>query len=208
MAHTVGFLGPLGTYSEEAALLYDPTSDKPYPTITAVGEAVASGEIDEGIVPIENSLAGSVIFTLDLLISQPKLFIRGEIDLPIEHYLVAKPGTDPAAIKVIYSHPQALAQCQEYLKKKYPQAVQMASLSTVLSVTDSFDSPVPAAAISPRRATEHYDVDILDRAFRMRRPTSPGSQSWDCRTTRQPATTRRPWPSLLSKIVRGRSTGS
>ena len=165
MARTVGFLGPLGTYSEEAALLYDPTSDKPYPTITAVGEAVASGEIDEGIVPIENSLAGSVIFTLDLLISQPKLFIRGEIDLPIEHYLVAKPGTDPAAIKVIYSHPQALAQCQEYLEKKYPQAVQMASLSTVLSVTDSFDSPVPAAAISPRRATEHYDVDILDRGI-------------------------------------------
>ena len=165
MARTIGFLGPLGTYSEEAALLYDPTSDKPYPTITAVGEAVASGEIDEGIVPIENSLAGSVIFTLDLLISQPKLFIRGEIDLPIEHYLVAKPGTDPAAIKVIYSHPQALAQCKEYLEKNFPQAEQMASLSTVLCVTDSFDSPVPAAAISPRRATELYDVDILDRGI-------------------------------------------
>ena len=165
MARAIGFLGPLGTYSEEAALLYDPTSDKPYPTITAVGEAVASGEIDEGIVPIENSLAGSVIFTLDLLISQPKLFIRGEIDLPIEHYLVAKPGTDPAAIKVIYSHPQALAQCREYLEKNFPQAEQMASLSTVLSVTDSFDSPFPAAAISPRRATELYDVDILDRGI-------------------------------------------
>ena len=165
MARTIGFLGPLGTYSEEAALLYNPTSDKPYPTITAVGEAVASGEIYEGIVPIENSLAGSVIFTLDLLINQPKLFIRGEIDLPIEHYLVAKPGTDPASIKVIYSHPQALAQCREYLQKNFPQAEQMASLSTVLSVTDSFDSPVPAGAISPRRATELYDVDILDRGI-------------------------------------------
>jgi prephenate dehydratase len=165
MAGTVGFLGPLGTYSEEAALLYDPTANKPFPTITAVGEAVASGEIDEGIVPIENSLAGAVIFTLDLLINQPKLFIRGEIDLPIEHYLVAKPGTDPADIKVIYSHPQALAQCREYLEKNYPNAEQMASLSTVLSVTDSFESPVPAAAISPRRASELYDVDILDRGI-------------------------------------------
>jgi len=165
MARTVGFLGPLGTYSEEAALLHDPSSDRQYPTITAVGEAVASGEIDEGIVPIENSLAGSVIFTLDLLISQPKLFIRGEIDLPIEHYLLAKPGTDPAAIKVIYSHPQALAQCREYLEKNYPQAEQMASLSTVLSVTDSFGSSVPAAAIAPRRASELYDVDILDRGI-------------------------------------------
>ena len=165
MARTIGFLGPLGTYSEEAALLYDPTSDNPYPTIAAVGEAVVSGEVDEGIVPIENSLAGSVIPTLELLISQPKLFIRGEIDLAIEHYLLAKPGTNPASIKVIYSHPQALAQCREYLEKNYPQAEQMASLSTVLCVTDSFESPVPAAAISPRRASELYDVDILDRGI-------------------------------------------
>ena len=165
MAHTVGFLGPLGTYSEEAALLYDPTADKQFPTISAVGEAVARGEVDEGIVPIENSLAGSVVPTLDLLVSQPTLLIRGEIDLPIEHYLVAKPGTDPAQIKVIYSHPQALAQCRDYLETNYPQAEQMASLSTVLSVTDSFDSPVPAAAISPRRATELYDVDILARGI-------------------------------------------
>ena len=165
MAATIGFLGPPGTYSEEAALLYDPSADRYYPTITAVGEAVAAGEIDEGIVPIENSLAGAVIFTLDLLIDQPKLFIRGEIDLPIEHYLLAKPGTDPSEVKVIYSHPQALAQCRGYLEKNYPNAEQMASLSTVLCVTDSFESSVPAAAISPRRASELYDVDILDRGI-------------------------------------------
>ena len=165
MAPTIGFLGPPGTYSEEAALLYDPSADRHYPTITAVGEAVAVGDIDEGIVPIENSLAGAVIFTLDLLIDQPKLFIRGEIDLPIEHYLLAKPGTDPSEVKVIYSHPQALAQCRGYLEKNYPNAEQMASLSTVLCVTDSFESSVPAAAISPRRASELYDVDILDRGI-------------------------------------------
>jgi len=165
MIRTIGFLGPSGTYSEEASLLYDPSADRPYPTITAVGEAVASGEIEEGVVPIENSLAGSVIFTLDLLISQPKLFIRGEVDLPIEHYLLTKPGTDPAEIKVIYSHPQALAQCRAYLEKNYPQAQQMASLSTVLCVSDLLASPMPAAAISPRRASELYDVDILDRGI-------------------------------------------
>ena len=155
----------MGTYSEEAALLYDKTADRLYPTITGVGEAVAAGEIDEGIVPIENSLEGPVTFTLDLLIAQPTLFIRGEIDLPIEHYLLAKPGTVPAEIKVIYSHPQALGQCRQYLEKNYPQAEQMASLSTVLCVTDSFESKVPAAAISPRRASELYDVDILDRGI-------------------------------------------
>ena len=165
MARTIGFLGPLGTYSEEAALLYDKTADRLYPTITGVGEAVAAREIDEGVVPIENSLEGPVTFTLDLLIAQPTLFIRGEIDLPIEHYLLAKPGTVPAEIKVIYSHPQALGQCRQYLEKNYPQAEQMASLSTVLCVTDSFESKVPAAAISPRRASELYDVDILDRGI-------------------------------------------
>ena len=165
MVHTVGFLGPRGTYSEEAALLYDASADRPYSTITAVGEAVANGEISEGVVPIENSLAGAVIFTLDLLIDQPKLFIRGEIDLPIEHYLLAKPGTNPSEIKVIYSHPQALAQCRTYLEKNFPNAEQMASLSTVLCITDSFESQVPAAAISPRRASELYDVDILDRGI-------------------------------------------
>ena len=155
----------MGTYSEEAALLYDKTADRLYPTITGVGEAVAAGEIDEGVVPIENSLEGPVTFTLDLLIAQPTLFIRGEIDLQIEHYLLAKPGTVPAEIKVIYSHPQALGQCRQYLEKNYPQAEQMASLSTVLCVTDSFESKVPAAAISPRRASELYDVDILDRGI-------------------------------------------
>ena len=155
----------MGTYSEEAALLYDKTADRLYPTITSVGEAVAAEEIDEGVVPIENSLEGPVTFTLDLLIAQPTLFIRGEIDLPIEHYLLAKPGTVPAEIKVIYSHPQALGQCRQYLEKNYPQAEQMASLSTVLCVTDSFESKVPAAAISPRRASELYDVDILDRGI-------------------------------------------
>lgn len=165
MARTIGFLGPAGTYSEEAALLYDPTADCTFPTISSVGEAVASGEVEEGIVPIENSLAGSVIPTLDLLLSQPKLFIRGEIDLPIEHYLLTKPGTNPADIKVIYSHPQALSQCITYLEKNYPQAEQMASLSTVLCVSDMFASSVPAAAISPRRASELYDVEILDKGI-------------------------------------------
>ena len=88
MARSVGFLGPLGTYSEEAALIYDQTADRQFPTITSVGEAVATGTVDEGIVPIENSLEGPVTFTLDLLIAQPKLFIRGEVELPIEHYLL------------------------------------------------------------------------------------------------------------------------
>nr|MBC8281852.1 prephenate dehydratase [Chloroflexota bacterium] len=119
----------------------------------------------DGLVPIENSPEGPVTFTIDLLIAQPSLYIKGEVDVPINHFLLAKPGTNPADIKVIYSHPQALAQCRAYLEKNFPEAQQMASLSTVLCITDSFDSPYPAAAISPGRASELYDVDILDRGI-------------------------------------------
>jgi len=166
MARTLGFLGPSGTYTEEACILYDSSAElRPYPTITGVGKAVVSGELEEGIVPIENSLEGSVTFTLDLLISQPSLFIKGEVVVPIEHYLMAKPGTVPSKIKVIYSHPQALAQCRTYLEENYLQAQQMASLSTASAVSDSFASTVPAAAIAPRRASELNEVDVLDQGI-------------------------------------------
>ena len=166
MARTLGFLGPSGTYTEEACILYDSSAElRPYPTITGVGKAVVSGELEEGIVPIENSLEGSVTFTLDLLISQPSLFIKGEVVVPIEHYLMAKPGTVPSKIKVIYSHPQALAQCRTYLEENYPQAQQMDSLSTASAVSDSFASTVPAAAIAPRRASELNAVDVLDQGI-------------------------------------------
>ena len=117
--------------------MYDSSAElRPYPTITAVGEAVATGELDEAVVPIENSLEGSVTFTLDLLISQPSLFIKGEVVVPIEHYQMAKPGTVPSEIKVIYSHPQALGQCREFLERTFPEAQAIATLSTVTAVEE------------------------------------------------------------------------
>ena len=79
----LAFLGPVGTFTEEAAILYSPQADlQPYPSINAVGQAVADNQVDEGVVPIENSLEGSVNFTLDLLISKDELFIRNEVVLP------------------------------------------------------------------------------------------------------------------------------
>ena len=72
MANKIAFLGPVGTYTEEAALRYDPDADlRPYPSIASAGLAVLTGEADESVVPIENSLEGSVNFTLDLLIDSP-----------------------------------------------------------------------------------------------------------------------------------------
>ena len=163
MGHTLAFLGPAGTYTEQAALLYDPEADlRPCPSIGAVGLAVASGEVRHGVVPIENSIEGSVNFTLDLLVSQGSIHIRNEIVLPIQHYLMGKPGTRLAEVGVIYSHPQALAQCREYLERNFAHAAQSASLSTALAVGDAMNSDVPAAAIAPLRSAELYSAEILD----------------------------------------------
>jgi prephenate dehydratase len=162
LATRIAFLGPVGTYTEEAALKYDPQADlQPFPSIAAVGLAVSSGISHQGVVPIENSLEGSVTFTLDLLISQTGLSIYNEIVLPIEHYLMAKPGTRAPDVRVIYSHPQALAQCRNYLERCFPNAERTASLSTISAVTDMQECTVPAAAISPRRAAALHDVEII-----------------------------------------------
>ena len=166
MARRIGFLGPIGTYTEEAALQYDQEADlQPFPTIGAVGQAVSSAITQEGVVPIENSLEGSVTSTLDLLISQSDLSIRQEVLLPIDHYLMASPGTRAADIKVIYSHPQALAQCRDFLERCFPSAQRMASLSTVAAVSDMSASNLPAAAIAPRRAADLHDVEIIGRSI-------------------------------------------
>ena len=164
MAERLAYFGPPGTYSEEAALLYDPGADlQPFPTIAAVGLAVSSEITDKGIVPIENSLEGSVTFTLDLLIRESDLSIYNEVVLPINHYLMAKPGTRVTDIQVIYSHPQSLAQCREFLERSFPSAQQMASLSNSAAVSDMKESNVPAAAIAPRRAAGLYDAEIIGR---------------------------------------------
>lgn len=158
----VAFLGPAGSYSEEAALLYDRQAKLlPFASFAAVAQAVESGMADLGIVPIENSIEGTVSSTVDLLIHESHLQIRAEIVLPIESYLMAKPGTAVEAIEVVYSHPQALGQCRRFLERCFPQAQTIASLSTTRAVEEALASDRPAAAIAPNRAAEIYGADIL-----------------------------------------------
>ena len=158
----MAFLGPSGTYTEEAARRYDPGAElRACASIPAVGRAVAVGETGEGVVPIENSIEGWVNFTLDLLISENSLLIRNEIVLPIEHYLMGRPGTRLAEVRVVYSHPQALAQCREYLERNFAGAERSASLSTAQAVGEAMGSDWPAAAIAPRRSAALYGAEIL-----------------------------------------------
>ena len=166
MALRVAYFGPAGTYTEAAALQYAPQGELlPFPTIAAVYQAVAEQRADEGVLPIENSLEGSVNITLDLLISRADLSIAHEIVLPIDHCLMVRPGTEVAAVRVIYSHPQSLAQCRGYLERNFPQAQATASLSNSAAVADMQASPVTAAAIAPQRAAELYGAEIVDRGI-------------------------------------------
>ena len=94
----IAYLGPPGTFTEEAALLYDPSAQlMPFASVAAVAAAVDSGMAEEGVVAIENSIEGSVTDTLDILIHESRLSIRRELVLPIEHYLLVRPGMQAAA---------------------------------------------------------------------------------------------------------------
>ena len=166
MSKRLAFLGPAGTFSEQAALNHDADATLvPVASIPAVVAAVDSGMADEGVVPIENSLEGSVTHTLDLLIHESALFIRHELVLPIKNYLLVKPGTESSEIKVIYSHPQPLGQCRVFLGQRFPEAQLVASLSTSAAVEEMLSSETVAAAIGTERAAELYGVDIVARGI-------------------------------------------
>lgn len=162
----LAFLGPAGTFSEAAALLYDAEAELvPFPSIVATARSVLNGEADEAITPIENSLQGAVTDTLDLLIHEPDLRIKREVNLPVEHNLMAPQGTTIRDIQRVYSHPQALGQCRGYLERTLPGVELAASLSTAGSVDQAMHDDVPAAAIAPRRAAALYGAHILAKGI-------------------------------------------
>ena len=157
----LAYLGPEGTYSEQAAIDYSANSERaPYSGIPAVIRAAETGEVEEAIVPIENSLEGVVTYTVDLLIQGSPLKIRGEVIVPIHHQLLMPPGAQMEDVRVIYSHPQAIAQCRGFLSRNMPNAEHVAALSTASAVEDMNASRYPAAAISSRRAAELFDARI------------------------------------------------
>ena len=159
----LAYLGPEGTYSEQAALEHGATAVLvPFGSIPAAVRAVEEGVADEAVVPIENSLEGVVTQTADLLIHHTRLRIAKEIVLPIHHCLLLQPGVARGEVRVVYSHPQALAQCRGFLARRLPRAEPVASLSTAGAVRDMQTSERPAAAISSRRAAEIFGAAVAD----------------------------------------------
>ena len=166
MAKRIAYLGPPGTFTEEAALLHDKTAQLiPFPSIPGVAVAVASGMAEEGVVAIENSIEGSVTDTLDLLIHESGVLIKKELVLPIEHHLLVKPGTEASEVKVLYSHPQALAQCRHFIERCFPRVEVVAALSTAAAVEEMMALPHPATAIGTSRAAELYGAETLAKGI-------------------------------------------
>ncbi|NTW00062.1 MAG: prephenate dehydratase [Oscillochloris sp.] len=162
---TIAYLGPAGTFSEEAAIAYagGEASYLPLASIPAVVTAIETGAADLGVLPIENMLEGSVNFTLDLLIHETSLQISGEIVIPIRQYLVVREGVKLPEVKVLYAHPQSLGQCRKFIERCLPGVATIASLSNSAAPTEALADERSAAAISTLRAAEITGATILAR---------------------------------------------
>lgn len=162
----LAFLGPPGTFGEEAAMRFAPGAELlPFPSHAAVAAAVESGMADLGVVAIENLINGSVAESLDILIHETTLTIQAELILPVVHNLVAKPGTRADQVAVIFSHTQALGQCRRFLERCFPKAQVEAALSTTEAVDLALRRDGDAAAIATARAAELRGAEIVARGI-------------------------------------------
>ncbi len=150
----VAYLGPAGTFSEQAALQFFGASIEHIPcaNFDQVFHAASSGAADFGVVPVENNSAGVVTRSLDLLLHSP-LHIVGEVSLLIRHHLLRQ-SDSLADIEAVYAHPQALAQCQAWLSTHLPQAERRAASSNAEGARLASTNPAWAGIASERAATE------------------------------------------------------
>ena len=160
---TVAFQGEIGAYSEEAALqFFGPLAQvKPCESLDHVFKIVEQGEVQFGVVPIENSLEGSISRVYDLLLDS-NLKVCGETELRVSHCLIANPGTQLGSIKRVYSHPQALAQCRTFLKHMNCELVP--TYNTAASVKMIKEQGITdGGAVASARASEIYNMIVLAR---------------------------------------------
>jgi chorismate mutase/prephenate dehydratase len=158
----VAFQGELGAYSEEAAINFfgAGVQVKPFGSLEDVFRAVEQGEAQFGIVPVENSIEGSISKTYDLLL-ESSLKVCGEIELRVSHCLIANPGVSLDSIRKIYSHPQALGQCQAFIKHLNCELIP--GYDTAGSVKMIKEKKImDGAAIASSRAATIYNMNIIN----------------------------------------------
>jgi prephenate dehydratase len=173
MSFTIAHLGPVGTYTEQAALAYAqwwsnhtqqtaPTL-APFPSIAQTLYEVAEGRVEVAVVPVENSIEGSVTTTLDTLWQQETLQIRQALVLPIVHVLVAQ-AHDLTAVQTVYSHPQALGQCQQWLRQNLPHA-QLIPIHSTTEALKYIEMDGTVGAIASERAAHLYGLPIVAKSI-------------------------------------------
>jgi prephenate dehydratase len=161
----VGFLGPLGTFTEQALKTQPDLAAAEhvlFRTMPDVLDAVDSGEVDLGFVAIENSIEGTVNLTQDELAFNHDLLIQREVVLDIEHCLLGRPGTTIADITAVYSIPVATAQCHAFLRNNVGHAEVRATNSTAEAARLVAESDLEgAAALAPRSSADLYGLQVL-----------------------------------------------
>lgn len=159
----VAFQGEIGAYSEEAAFQFFGSSIevKPCESLDDVFKVVEQGEANFGVVPIENSLEGSISRVYDLLLDS-SLRVCGEIELRVVHCLIANPGARVDLIRRVYSHPQALGQCQAFLRHLNCELIPTYDTAGSVKMVKEMGI-VDGAAIASARAAEIYGMEIIAR---------------------------------------------
>jgi prephenate dehydratase len=157
----IAFQGEPGAYSEAALYEHfgEGTQTKPHETFESVFISVTQGECSFGFIPIENSLAGSIHQNYDLLLRYP-LSVVGEHFLPIHHCLISCPGVELSAIKQVMSHPQALAQCEQYLRSLGVKSEPVYDTAGSVKMLRQGGS-LTTAAIASHQAAKLYGMSIL-----------------------------------------------
>ena len=165
---TIVFLGPAGTFTEEALFTqadYAAASVIPAPTLAEALDAVACGRASLAFVPIENSIEGSVPITVDGLVFESELLIQREVVLDVHITLAAPAGTDLAGIKRILSFPHATAQCRRFLAERLPDAEIVPTNSTAEAARLVGEERRPGtAALAPKLAAHLYELEVLQAA--------------------------------------------
>jgi prephenate dehydratase len=159
----VAFQGERGAYGEAAAVVFfdDLVEPIPHNDFDSVFEAVTNHEVDRGILPVENSLMGSIHRNYDLLLRY-ELSIVGEVQIPIAHQLIALPGVTLADVKKVYSQPPALAQCEHSLDKLLPHVERVPTYDTAGSVKMIKEQNITdGAGLASARAATIYEMNIL-----------------------------------------------
>jgi len=160
----IAYLGPPGTFSEEAVARCDLSrgdEPAPYPTFADAYHALRRGEVEGALLPIENSIEGSVGANLDLLVHEPGPLIRREVLLPVHQHLLARPGTRLGDVKRVLSHPQPIGQCSRFLRERLPGVSLEPSQSTADAARKVAEGEPEAAAIGSRAAAQRFGLVVL-----------------------------------------------